>query len=88
MSERFRGHGAGALRYRRKARGDLRTDLVIGGSRDRFYPTDLFREMAESIPNARLIIYEDHAHGGTLADRRFGRDVVALLFPRASFYNS
>jgi pimeloyl-ACP methyl ester carboxylesterase len=53
--------------------------LVIGGGRDRFYPTELFRETAEGIPNARLIIYRDRAHGGTFADRRFGRDVVAFL---------
>ena len=53
--------------------------LVIGGGRDRFYPTALFRETAEGIPNARLIIYENRAHGGTFVDRRFGRDVVAFL---------
>ena len=52
---------------------------VIGGGRDRFYPTALFRETAEGIPNARLIIYENRAHGGTFVDRRFGRDVVAFL---------
>jgi hypothetical protein len=31
--------------------------LVIGGGRGRFYPTELFRETAECLPNARLIIY-------------------------------
>jgi pimeloyl-ACP methyl ester carboxylesterase len=53
--------------------------LVIGGDRDRFYPRDLFEATAEGIPNARLTIYEGRAHGGTFADRRFGRDVVAFL---------
>jgi len=53
--------------------------LVVGGGRDRFYPTELFRETANGIPNARLILYENRAHGGTFADRRFGRDVVAFL---------
>jgi pimeloyl-ACP methyl ester carboxylesterase len=53
--------------------------LVVGGGRDRFYPPELFRETAERIPNARLVLYEDRAHGGTFADRRFGRDVVAFL---------
>ncbi len=53
--------------------------LVIGGGRDRFYPAGLFRETAQRIPNARLVLYEDRAHGGTFADRRFGRDVVAFL---------
>ena len=53
--------------------------LVVGGGRDRFYPPALFRETAGKIPNARLFIYENRAHGGTFADRRFGRDVVAFL---------
>jgi pimeloyl-ACP methyl ester carboxylesterase len=55
------------------------TLLVIGGGRDRFYPPELFRETAQGIPNARLVLYEDRAHGGALADRRFGRGVVAFL---------
>ncbi len=53
--------------------------LVIGGGRDRFYPPQLFRETAQGIPDARLIFYENRAHGGTFADRRFGRDVVAFV---------
>ena len=53
--------------------------LVIGGGRDRFYPRQLFSETASGIPNARLIFYENRAHGGTFADRRFGRDLVAFL---------
>lgn len=38
--------------------------LVVGGGRDRFYPPELFGATA---------------HGGTFADRRFGKDVVAFL---------
>jgi pimeloyl-ACP methyl ester carboxylesterase len=53
--------------------------LVVGGGRDRFYPSELFEETAEGILNARLVVYEERAHGGTFADRRFGRDVVAFL---------
>jgi pimeloyl-ACP methyl ester carboxylesterase len=53
--------------------------LVVGGGRDRFYPPGLFRETADGIPDARLVLYENRAHGGTFADRRFGRDVVAFL---------
>ena len=53
--------------------------LVVGGGRDRFYPTELFRETANGIPNARLILYENRGHGGTFADRRFGSDVIAFL---------
>ena len=37
--------------------------LVIGGGRDRFYPADLSRETAERIPYARLVLYENRAHG-------------------------
>jgi hypothetical protein len=43
------------------------------------YSPELFRETEEQIPEARLLLYEDRAHGGTFADRRFGRDVVAFL---------
>ena len=57
----------------------LAPTLVIGGGRDRFYPRELLEETASRIPNARLVIYENRAHGGTFADRRFGRDVVAFL---------
>jgi pimeloyl-ACP methyl ester carboxylesterase len=53
--------------------------LVVSGGRDRSYPPQLFSETAWGIPDARLILYEGRAHGGTLADRRFGRDCVALL---------
>lgn len=53
--------------------------LVVGGGRDRFYPPELFQETASGIPNVHLILYEDRAHGGTFADRRFGRDVAAFL---------
>jgi pimeloyl-ACP methyl ester carboxylesterase len=53
--------------------------LIIGGGRDRFYPAALFRETAQGLPDARLILYEQRAHGGTFADRRFGRDVLAFL---------
>jgi hypothetical protein len=42
---------------------DLRTDPRHRRGRDRFYPTDLFRETADGIPNARLILYEDRTHG-------------------------
>jgi len=31
------------------------------------------------IPDARLVLYENRAHGGTFTDRRFGRDVVDFL---------
>jgi pimeloyl-ACP methyl ester carboxylesterase len=53
--------------------------LVIGGGRDRFYPRELFQETADGIPNARLVLYENRAHGGTFTDKRFGTDVVAFL---------
>jgi hypothetical protein len=42
-------------------------------------PPELFREAAELIPNARLILYDNRAHGGIFADRRFGKYVVAFL---------
>jgi pimeloyl-ACP methyl ester carboxylesterase len=60
--------------------GEISTPtLIIGGGRDRFYPPELFRKTARRMPNARLVLYEDRAHGGTFADRRFGRNVIAFL---------
>jgi pimeloyl-ACP methyl ester carboxylesterase len=53
--------------------------LVIGGGRARFWPTEMFRQTVNGIPGARLIIYEDRAHGYTFVDKRFGREVVTLL---------
>ena len=52
--------------------------LVVGGERDRFYAPELFRETAGRIPDARLVLYEGRTHGGTFADRRFGRGVSLL----------
>jgi pimeloyl-ACP methyl ester carboxylesterase len=51
--------------------------LVIAGDRDQFYPEAMFRETAEGIPNARLILYKGMGHpaGG----EQFRRDVIAFL---------
>ena len=38
-----------------------------------------FRETADGIPDARLVLYESRAHGGTFIDRRFARDVASFL---------
>ena len=53
--------------------------LVICGGRDRAFTPELFRQTAERIPEARLIVYEGRGHGGSLTDRRFARDVVSFL---------
>jgi pimeloyl-ACP methyl ester carboxylesterase len=53
--------------------------LVICGGRDRAFTPELFRQTAERIPEARLIVYEGRGHGGSLSDRRFARDVVSFL---------
>ena len=53
--------------------------LVIGGERDRAYSRELFQEIAERIPNGRLILYEGRGHGGTISDRRLARDVIVFL---------
>jgi pimeloyl-ACP methyl ester carboxylesterase len=51
--------------------------LVIAGERDPFYSVALFRETAEGIPNARLILYPRMGHpaGG----KQFQQDVLAFL---------
>lgn len=51
--------------------------LVVGGDRDPFYPATLFRETAEGIPNAKLIVYNGIGHPAS--GKRFGRDLLAFL---------
>jgi pimeloyl-ACP methyl ester carboxylesterase len=51
--------------------------LVIAGTQDPFYTAALFRETAEGIPNARLILYEGMGHPAS--GKRFSQDVLAFL---------
>ncbi|MBN2549057.1 MAG: alpha/beta hydrolase [Anaerolineales bacterium] len=51
--------------------------LVIAGMRDPFYTPALFRQTAEGIPNARLILYEGMGHPAS--GKQFARDVLAFL---------
>jgi pimeloyl-ACP methyl ester carboxylesterase len=51
--------------------------LVIAGTDDPFYPENLFRETAEGIPNARLILYKGMGHPAH--GEQFGRDVLMFL---------
>lgn len=53
--------------------------LLLHGDRDVIYPTDLARETAEGIPDARLITYAGRTHAGTLSDPRFPTDTRAFL---------
>ena len=53
--------------------------LVIGGESDRAFPPHLLRRTAKAIPNAKLILYPNRGHVGTMFDRRFGPDVAAFL---------
>jgi len=52
--------------------------LVIGGDKDFFFPVTLYRETADGIPNAKLILYEGVGHAAML-DKRFSEDVLAFL---------
>jgi pimeloyl-ACP methyl ester carboxylesterase len=54
--------------------------LVVAGDKDPFYTEALFRETAEGIPNARLILYAGMGHpaGG----KQFRQDVLAFLKDR------
>lgn len=51
--------------------------LVIAGDQDPFYSETLFRETAEGIPNARLILYPGMGHAAS--GEQFGRDVLSFL---------
>ncbi|UCE60906.1 MAG: alpha/beta hydrolase [Phycisphaerales bacterium] len=43
--------------------------LVVGGTEDQLMPVELFREMAEMIPNSRLHLFEGAGHG-VFAERK------------------
>jgi pimeloyl-ACP methyl ester carboxylesterase len=51
--------------------------LVVAGDQDPFYPEALFRETAEGIPNARLILYKGMGHPAS--GKQFRRDVLMFL---------
>ena len=51
--------------------------LVVAGDQDPFYTATLFRETAEGIPNARLILYEGMGHPAS--GKQFSQDVLAFL---------
>jgi len=51
--------------------------LVIAGDQDPVYTETLFRETAEGIPNARLILYAGKGH--VPAGKQFERDVLGFL---------
>jgi pimeloyl-ACP methyl ester carboxylesterase len=51
--------------------------LVIASERDPYYTETLFRETAEGIRNARLILYPGMGH--PVSGKQFGRDILAFL---------
>ncbi|HEX4920620.1 MAG TPA: alpha/beta hydrolase, partial [Candidatus Bathyarchaeia archaeon] len=51
--------------------------LVVAGDKDPFYSETLFRETAEGIPNARLILYQGMGHPAH--GKHFRQDVLAFL---------
>jgi pimeloyl-ACP methyl ester carboxylesterase len=51
--------------------------LVVAGDQDPFYTEALFRETAEGIPNARLILYKGMGHPAH--GKQFRRDVLMFL---------
>jgi len=54
--------------------------LVVAGDEDPFYPAALFRETAEGIPNARLILYKGLGH--PVGGKQFRQDVLMFLKER------
>ncbi len=51
--------------------------LVLAGDEDPFYSETLFRETAEGIPNAKLILYKGMGHPAS--GKRFSQDALAFL---------
>jgi proline iminopeptidase len=76
--------GAGGMGEWRFATHDRLTMpvLVIAGAHDRQVGLAPQRELAERLPQARLIVYERSGHYPNLDEpSRFARDVVAFLAP-------
>lgn len=57
--------------------------LVIAGARDRFYSAELFRQTAQAIPGARLILFPSKGHFGTVAHRAAIKDIGRFLSEEA-----
>lgn len=53
--------------------------LVVGGERDRFYGVAPFRDTAEGLPHARLVLLPGKGHVGAQASRETVRQVLAFL---------
>jgi pimeloyl-ACP methyl ester carboxylesterase len=54
--------------------------LIIGGSKDPFFPENLLRETAQKIPDAALHVYEGIGHGVPKErKRRYENDTIAFL---------
>jgi pimeloyl-ACP methyl ester carboxylesterase len=51
--------------------------MVIAGDKDPFYSEKLFRETAEGIPNARLVLYQGMGHPAS--GKQFKKDLRAFL---------
>jgi len=56
---------------------------VIAGDKDPFYSETLFRETAEGIPNAKLILYPGMGHPAS--GKQFRQDVLAFLEEDSAF---
>jgi pimeloyl-ACP methyl ester carboxylesterase len=53
--------------------------LIIGGGRDRFYETELFRETAALIPLSQLRIFPRRGHVSVTSDRRARAAIAGFL---------
>lgn len=53
--------------------------LVVGGGRDAFYGTELFRRTAEGVPGARLLLLPRAGHGVTVSSRSACRAILRFL---------
>jgi pimeloyl-ACP methyl ester carboxylesterase len=65
------------LDFRERLREIAAPTLVIAGDQDRFYSETLFRETAQGIPNAKLVLYQGMGHPAR--GRQFARDVISFL---------
>lgn len=53
--------------------------LLIAGGQDTVFPPAVTEETARLIPDCKLNVYEDRAHGGVVFDKRFPQDLLAFV---------
>jgi pimeloyl-ACP methyl ester carboxylesterase len=53
--------------------------MILAGSEDRFYSSELFAETARLIPGGRLRVFEGRGHVTVARDPEWSREIVGFI---------